>query len=135
MAHLAIAPQLDELGRAGSWLAEWARPHGLDDERLYALRLCLEEVLANIVMHGDNGATPIEIDLALTADEVVMTVSDGGRPFDPSLPAAPGAPDAIGGHGLTLIRSYASRLDYRRQRDGNRLELRFSATATHGAGN
>jgi anti-sigma regulatory factor (Ser/Thr protein kinase) len=131
MAHLAIGPHFDELGRAGSWLAEWARPHGLGDERLYALRLCLEEVLANIVMHGDAGSIPIEIELSREGDEIVMTVCDGGRPFDPSRPSGPAAPDAIGGHGLTLIQSYASHLDYRRRPDGNRLELRFSAIATH----
>ncbi len=100
----------------------------------FALRLCAEEALANVVTHAwAEGDHRIVLGLAVAADQVELTVEDDGRPFDPVAAPAPAqaatlADAAAGGRGLILIRSYADRLAYRREGGRNRLIMGFMLT-------
>ncbi len=130
-SQITLSNDLAELGRANMWLAEWADAGGMPPNLVFALRLCLEEAFANVVMHGQ-GTKDDEVQVGLARDEAaaILTLVDGGRPFDPLQAAAPTlATDLeqaeIGGNGLTLIRRFADHVAYRREQDRNHLELRF----------
>jgi len=118
-----------ELEKATAWVEEWAGANKLGSSVLYAMRLCLEEALANVVMHG-KGASEMAVDAAITADMVVLTISDDGPEFDPltcALPKMAGSLDDIdiGGQGLNLVQSFSSGQSYHRDQGRNRLELLF----------
>ena len=130
--RIILSNRMPELARAGAWLAEWTAARRLPAAVVFAMRLCLEEVLANIVGHGfAGGEHAIVVDLRCDADEAVLTVTDDGRPFNPIRTAAPvqavGLAEAEpGGRGLILLNRYASRLAYGRDDGRNRLDLGFA---------
>ena len=116
-------------GAASAWLREVGTRHGLTDERLFNLDLCLSELLANIAEHsyrGDGGE--IGLDLLLDGDSTTLTVIDNGPPFDPLAYRQPDAPASIdeapvGGLGLHLVRQLADAVNYERVDSRNRVKV------------
>jgi anti-sigma regulatory factor (Ser/Thr protein kinase) len=95
--------------------------HGIDDEAAYALHLAIEELASNVVRHGYDDRKPHDISLkvGVTADAVELTLTDDGRPFDPSRPHQMDTPHTLeeaptGGMGLSLVSAIAGTIRYER---------------------
>lgn len=130
---LVIANRLAEIARAADWLAEAAGKLALGSSITLALRLCLEEALANVVTHAfpEGGEHAISLHFEISPVAVTLAIEDGGLPFDPTAAPEPAVNDGIeratiGGRGLTLIRSYADRVDYAWRDGRNRLAMSFN---------
>ena len=111
------------MGDAGDWMAAWLAPRAVPADTVFAMRLCLEEVLANIAMHGNSCG--VSITLAEEPRRFILSIGDDGPPFDPVTADLPQGQE-IGGNGLLLLRRYCSDLAYRREGERNRLTLGFS---------
>ena len=131
---LAIRAEVGEVAKAAAWLAQLGAAAKIPPEPLSRLDHCLDEALANVIMHGGPGArrTPLELQLELsaTADEraAALTLSDGGLPFDPLGVKPKARPTSLdeaepGGLGLLMMRSNADRLSYRYREERNQLTL------------
>jgi len=120
---IELPARLDAVGDAGDWMAAWLAPRAAPAETAFAMRLCLEEVLANIAMHGGSGG--VSIALAEEPGRFILSISDDGPAFDPVTADLPEGQE-IGGNGLLLLRRYCSDLVYRREGERNRLSLGFS---------
>lgn len=126
-----------DLVRAAEWLADRLRPLTLPEDTAFSIRLCVDEALANVAMHAfdeDGTDHPILLRMQVEPKEVVVTIEDRGRPFDPLVGEAPAVPStieeaAIGGRGIPLIRSYAGRLAYARRDGCNVLTMGFTRPA------
>ena len=104
----------------------------LDPDVAFDVRLATEEVVTNVIEHGYAGEDPpgpIAVRFHRDPRQVVVTVDDRARPFDPSTirPADPTAPlDArrIGGLGWHFVTRVMDevRHEHRHPR-GNRLTL------------
>lgn len=121
-----------ELARLMAWTNALVEPLGLSPRTTYALQICLEEVVTNIVSHAFVPGTAHDVHVAVWREEagVHAEVTDDGRPFDPlshELPAAPKdlASAQIGGMGIKLMRSFAEQVAYQRSGAMNRLLLSF----------
>lgn len=132
---LTIGNRLADLTLAADWLAAQGAALSLPSATLAAMRLCLEETLANLVAHAYDDGQEHAIRVAITAGngEVSLGVSDDGRPFDPTTAPEPANNDGIeaatiGGRGLRLIRAYADRLDYARRDGRNHFVMGFRIT-------
>jgi anti-sigma regulatory factor (Ser/Thr protein kinase) len=129
---LRIERSMAGLAQLGGWVDTITASLGLDEEADYALRLCLEEAAANVVMHGDadghddTGFVALRVE---PAPEVVrLTVEDRCGAFDPLHVPAPAIPTSlgearVGGLGIHLMRQYAQAISYERVGDMNRLTL------------
>ncbi len=117
---------------ASVWLRAVAEGAHLPDRVAFALEVCLEELVTNVVRHGrgagDVTAHPLTVGIALELgpDAVDLVIEDNGTPFDVS--QAPGNPirrpleDVVpGGLGMQLIRSFSNGLHYEAIPDGNRI--------------
>lgn len=100
------------------------------------VRLVVEELLANLIMHGRFAQQPppaARLTVALEGAAARVTVEDAAEPFDPRIgdlptPAKDIATVRIGGLGLPLIRRMAEILAYERLEAGwNRTDLRITA--------
>jgi anti-sigma regulatory factor (Ser/Thr protein kinase) len=105
------------------------------------MQVCLEELMANVGMHGHprapqsapaEPADPLKVSVSVnvSSDRIILTVEDNGRPFDISLARAHGVdgePDSVqpGGLGIGVIRSFAGNLKYSRTETGNRVIAEF----------
>jgi anti-sigma regulatory factor (Ser/Thr protein kinase) len=128
-----------EINDAVLWVGDVAVKSGLGDQTSYAMQVCVEEALTNIVRHGHCAIGPGEIGLELTVTNggVRIEVEDDCVPFDmtaatPSRPHNDPADPEVGGWGLGLIRAFASRLAYRREGERNRLTLEFDPVPARG---
>ena len=122
-SRLTIRAEIDDVRQAAAWLAAAGLDWQIPPEALSRLDHCLDEVLANVIMHGGAGAhqSPVLLELQLhrcgAAGEAALTVSDGGIAFDPLGVVAKPRPTSLdeaepGGLGLLMLRSNADRLSY-----------------------
>ena len=94
------------------------------------MRLCLDEVVTNVVSYAFDGIPDPALTVELEVGPEVLTavVVDNGRAFDPlGHPLAPRLSDLetapIGGFGIRLLRETASALRYERLGGRNRLTI------------
>jgi anti-sigma regulatory factor (Ser/Thr protein kinase) len=98
----------------------------------FAVQLCLEEAVANIIMYGATRDDRLEIavELERNGGTLVARIEDNGRQFDPTRAPPPAVAASleqakVGDLGIHLMRSFASGMDYERRDGRNRLTLRF----------
>ena len=148
--RLTLKSQLEDLTLVRPWVEAIAARHSVPADTQFAIQLCLEEALSNIIRHGYQGQPNQSISIACTvecalagvgnedAGELVFTVEDHARPFDPLAPLTPApAPTCAvnsqellpGGQGIRLMRKFASRLAWQQLPNGNRLTLAFAIPA------
>jgi len=115
-----------------AWWREWAAAHGVSADARQRAELCLNEAVANVILHHSRGRAPntIEVIVEAAADDVEMTVVDDGDPFDPVAHepghAASSLDDLpVGGLGIPLMRRFADTIRYRHADGGNRLTFTF----------
>ena len=130
--RLELRGDLSELSR----LAEWTKartPQVIAADTLFAVQLCLEEAVANIIMHG-GGAKDDRLQIAVALERnggtLVARIEDSGREFDPTQFPPPSVAKSleeakVGDLGIHLMRSFASDIHYERRDGRNRLTLRF----------
>jgi serine/threonine-protein kinase RsbW len=96
-----------------------AEANGFCEEELFALKLALEEAMTNAVKHG-NGCDPdkqVIVRYAVTAEKLVVVVTDEGPGFQPDTVPDPTTPDRLplpNGRGIMLMRAYMDHVDYRK---------------------
>jgi serine/threonine-protein kinase RsbW len=132
---LLLDSRLSELSRAQLWAEELADQLDLSQRTRYAIRLCLEEALANIVLHGykREAGHPIVIRRWQTADTLFFAVEDQAPHFAqdenpaPRDAQEPASLESLtpGGNGIPLLRHFVGSLAYERLSDGNRLTMGF----------
>jgi anti-sigma regulatory factor (Ser/Thr protein kinase) len=141
-ARLILKSQLEDLALVLPWIEALAAHYALPADTQFAIELCLEEALSNIIRHGYQGQTNQAVSAAYSVertpagvDELVFTLEDHAPPFNPlasSSAAAPApAPASFddfppGGQGIRLMRKFASRLVWQQLPNGNRLTLAFA---------
>jgi anti-sigma regulatory factor (Ser/Thr protein kinase) len=129
---LRIERSMAGLAQLGGWVDVITAALGLGEAADYALRLCVEEAAANVVMHGvadaDGDAGFVALRVEAAPDALRLTIEDRCAAFDPLHVPAPEIPATleqarVGGLGIHLMRQYTSAISYERAGDVNRLTL------------
>ena len=139
--HKAFIGTIDDISAAAQWVDTIAVEQQFPEQLVFALQVCLEELLTNVVRHGgakssgDLSEVPIpplnvEISISTGAQRVSMAVEDNGKPFDVVNAPAHGIDQPLdevqpGGLGIQLIRNFASSIAYERAGLGNRVIVEF----------
>ncbi len=105
---------------------------GLDERRLFHVRMAVDEACANIFEHGYAGAGRtgrLEIVMGCQQDELLIRIYDWGATFNPATiapfdPLLPLEARPIGGLGIHLIQKLMDGVEYRFDVGGNCLTLR-----------
>lgn len=127
---LIIRNDVSELTRVQQFLESLEADGTLPASLLMPLNLVLEEALTNIIFYAYEPGTTHEIRLDLTthADRFEVTLTDSGKPFDPTASPDPdtslSAEDRpIGGLGIFLMRKLMDDVRYERKQAHNILTL------------
>jgi serine/threonine-protein kinase RsbW len=129
------------LERLAIWLEGWAM-RDLSPELSFAIQVCLEEAVANIIMY--NATTDDRLEIVIEVERrnqsLVAQIEDNGSAFDPTQVPRPPIPTSlaeakVGNLGIHLMRSFASDMHYERRDSRNRLTMQFveERDAVHGA--
>lgn len=125
----------DEISRSLAWINSIASGLRLSEDQDYALHLCAEELLTNVVLHNKQSAPDgkmlrVRITIAAQPGRVGLTIEDNGVPFDIVNAPSRKADQPLdrlqpGGLGVGLVKRFASRLEYHRTKDHNRVVAVF----------
>ncbi len=131
-SRLVLLDDLAELERLAGWIDGWAQER-VSPDTSFAIQLCLEEAVANIIMYGaaEDDRVEIAVELERSGSTLVARVEDTGKHFDPTrfpppIPATSLEEAEIGDLGIHLMRGFANGMDYERRDCINRLTLRFA---------
>lgn len=126
---MSIGADSGEVARVHATFGEFAETHGVPADIRRSMTVVLDELLANTVTHGltagggrDGGS--VTVDVGLRGDQLVITLTDDGTPFDPFGRAAPDTTLSvedrpIGGLGIHLVRRLVDEVSYERRGDRN----------------
>ncbi len=131
MDPLTLPATLDALGEIGRYVNQAAAAAGLEKQAAYNLRLAVDEIATNIILHGYEEAGlsgDIRVMREESAKELRITLEDRAIPFDPRGKTLPSAEELarpleerpIGGLGIFLVLNGVDRFDYQRQGEINR---------------
>ncbi|MGO9940686.1 MAG: ATP-binding protein [Terracidiphilus sp.] len=133
--RLELDSRLPELSRVQPWVEAIADQHGFAEDIRFAMQLCMEEALANVVLHGyrNEPGHPIAIQTWVSASTLFFAIEDKAPPFEPPEPGPtndstkPADLERIepGGNGIRLLRRFAGSVGYERLSSGNRLTIGF----------
>jgi anti-sigma regulatory factor (Ser/Thr protein kinase) len=128
MNSVTVPATLDSLGAIAEYVLAAAASAGLDRRASYRLRLAVDEIVTNIIVHGYGDAELSgTLELRADFDERALTVSieDSGLPYDPRLTPVPDTSlpleeRPIGGLGVYLALKSVDEFLYERVGDRNR---------------
>lgn len=135
--RLTLRSQLGDLSLVTQWVQALAARHHFPERTTFAIDLCLEEALSNVIRHGYAGdpTQKLDVEFSMTAEgSVSFVIEDAAphfRPFDPDAPveshcSVPLEEIVPGGQGIPLMRKFADAVEWEPLEKGNRLTLRFS---------
>jgi anti-sigma regulatory factor (Ser/Thr protein kinase) len=121
--RLTIRNDVSELASLHHAVLEFCQKHQLDDDIAFAMDLCIEELITNVIKYA-GGTGLIELDLHIKEAQLILEIRDDGHPFDPTkLPEpdlnVPLEERRIGGLGIHLVRNYVNSMEYRREGNQN----------------
>lgn len=133
---LTITPEAGEIPKLLDAIEAFAEMHDLPPGLAHRLGVVVEELAANVAMHGTggkDGATFVALTVTHDGKALSVMIEDDGRPFDPLAQAAPDVAAAmdereIGGLGVHFVRSMTRSLDYLRIGGRNRVTALFDAS-------
>ena len=102
--------------------------HGYSDTSAFAVRLALQEALANAFKHGNRGEpnTTIVVDFTVADHAMTIEIQDQGDGFDPASVPDPTAEENItipAGRGIMLMRAYMTDVEF--IAPGNRVRMTY----------
>ena len=107
---------LDEIR---NFVAEVAHEGGFTEKAIYSLQLAADEAASNIIEHAYQGVAnaSLQITCDMQDDELIITMRDSGKPFDPSSVKQPNlkadlSKRQIGGLGVYLMRKLMDEVRY-----------------------
>jgi serine/threonine-protein kinase RsbW len=137
---LILDSQLASLPRITPWLDELIAEHTIAEKTAFAIRLCLEESISNVIRHGYKNLPGHTITVSFhqpAPTRYVFIIEDAAPHFSPiavsplvsnTSESAPPNIETItpGGLGITLLRKFTAALAYEPLPTGNRLTLTFA---------
>jgi serine/threonine-protein kinase RsbW len=128
---IRIEADVREIERLNRLVRQFGELHDVPSRTLYAVNLALDELVTNAVLYGFDDPTGKEVlvKIATAGSELIASVCDGGRPFNPldvKPPdlSAPLEDRELGGLGVHLVRSLMDHVSYVREGDQNVLTVR-----------
>jgi serine/threonine-protein kinase RsbW len=110
MESLTVPAELDSLAKISVFITDATARAGLDDHAAWQVQLAVDEASTNVIQHGYSDDAPGELELAWRVDgpDLVVTLRDRGRRFNPDDVPAPDITSPLeerqaGGLGLYLM--------------------------------
>ena len=137
---LSVIGKVESLTKIAEWVDDFSSQSSLTASNNFALQLCCEEVVSNIVKYGsiaeDTASqqnSTIELSLKAEGKIVELTVEDSCIAFNPLESDIPDSPSNIieakvGGLGISLTKKFSKNIKYERKNFKNYLFLFFDFT-------
>lgn len=129
---IVLGSALSGVSELNLWFDALAARRSLSARIAHDVKLCLNEAVTNILLHGFDGdpGGQITVSVDLVPAGATAVIRDNGPAFDPLagpafVPAEDIASAEIGGLGIRLMQETTDRINYRRDGEINELTLYF----------
>jgi len=117
---LSIVSDLSEAAKVVNTIVDQAQALGYDDASRFAIRLAMDEAMANAIKHGNANDPTRKVDIEYTVDDKRITISicDEGCGFNPDSVPDPTLDENIErphGRGVMLMKAYMTSVEYNAQ--------------------
>jgi anti-sigma regulatory factor (Ser/Thr protein kinase) len=123
---MSVGAHAGVVGEVTAAFAEFAETHAIPAAVRRSLSVALDELLANVLAHGQAGRDPcsVTVEAELDQERVTLTLTDDGPSFDPFARDAPDTTQSveerpIGGLGLHLVARLMDHVSYQRREGHN----------------
>jgi serine/threonine-protein kinase RsbW len=128
--EIELESKTDNLPAISDFIDDVLTRFQADAATIYKVQLAVDEACTNVINYAyPEGAGPLKIIVESTGKNIVVTIKDKGKPFDPtSVPPPDLNPDLeqrkVGGLGIYIIKKLMDSVSYSFDpREGNRLTL------------
>ena len=128
--HLTLKNDIGQVSLLPAFVEDAVKASGLNPEVTDSLTLAIEEAVVNVIDYAypEGVAGEVDIDAATTDKALIFTITDKGKPFDPTsrgeVDINAGVEERpIGGLGIHLVRQIMDDVRYERRGDKNVLIL------------
>jgi sigma-B regulation protein RsbU (phosphoserine phosphatase) len=129
---LTLKAEMEHLSSFRQFAGEVCQLLRLKDQVCDPVKIIVDELCSNIILHGYKDGKRGNIRLIIEKDKehLVITVVDQGQAFDPAVLKDPPLGEdiherRIGGLGVFLVRELVDQMDYERKNDSNRLSVKI----------
>ncbi len=135
--RLQVAHQRDQIDGAVRRVLEALNRHGYTESSRFAVRLALEEGLANAFRHGHKGladSTAVDFEYDVGPAQLKVVIEDRGPGFDPGAvpdPTLDANLELPSGRGLMLMRAYMTSVSFNAK--GNKVTMLYRKPAAKSA--
>jgi anti-sigma regulatory factor (Ser/Thr protein kinase) len=125
--QISLDPTASDVSRLNTWFDQKCAESGIDRTLGADLKLCLNEIIANLISYGfkDTPHPTILVEMRLQRGCASATITDNGTYFDLREWPVPTnrnlMTDEPGGFGVALVKERATWIDYTRAGGLNRL--------------
>lgn len=103
--------------------------YGVGEDRLFDIKLCVEEAVRNAILHGNrlNKKLHVKVSYLIADGRINIEVEDGGPGFDPAKipdPTGKGNMTKESGRGVCLIKQLMDRVEFNKK--GNKILMEKS---------
>lgn len=127
---LTLETRPEELERLTAAVETLAEQDDWPAALTFKVNLVLEELVLNVINYAyDESGHHLDVRLTCNEDDLVIEITDEGKPFDPLHDApdpdmeSPMEERRIGGLGVYLVRTMTSEMQYRREDGKNRVKV------------
>jgi serine/threonine-protein kinase RsbW len=123
-----LSSTMDSVGVVEAAADQLAIEAGLDEEQRFHIAMAVREAAINAVLHGNeyDPSRQIEVAIENTGKDLVISIADEGKGFDPEKVPDPLAQENLlrgTGRGIFLIRSLMDEVHFRQLHPGTELTL------------
>ncbi len=129
--EIELESKIDSLPVISHFVGETLANFRADESTINKVQLAIDEASTNIVNYAYSGGSgTLKIALELVGQDILITIRDRGKPFDPTSVTSPDLSQdldhrKIGGLGIYFIKNLMDDVSYSYDpREGNRLILR-----------
>jgi serine/threonine-protein kinase RsbW len=137
--EIVVESKIDSLPVIGDFIENTLSLFKADPGTIYKVQLAVDEATTNVINYAyPGGIGTLKVSLELAGEEVIITIRDKGRPFDPNTIPPPNITAdvedrKIGGLGFFFIKKLMDGVSYVYEpQEGNKLTMRKKLTS--GAG-
>ncbi|MBF0546322.1 MAG: ATP-binding protein [Candidatus Riflebacteria bacterium] len=130
--EVSIENRPGEIGICSKEITKFLELRKTDPDTIYRFVLSIEEIVSNIIKYAYSDCDKHEIELVveIMKDQVVISFTDDGFPFDPRNAPQPDTnleieKQPIGGLGIFLVKNMMTDILYKRLNGKNILKLSF----------
>lgn len=123
---IEVPSEIIYIRKVSSEILSKLKPYGIDEDKLFDIRLCAEEAVRNAIVHGNRSKKELRVRVHYWVEDgrFNMDVEDEGAGFDPGRVPDPTKNDNImkgSGRGVYLIKRLMDRADFNEK--GNKLSM------------